>query len=120
MARGSKLAGSFMLQKRIGQLAEGNAAWLRLVDKDGKLGHVINPQGTVTGRMSSFRQSSTSASGTRSEFGAECRELFTVPRGYQLVGADLSGIGCVSWRTSSTMAVHTAVRSSRATSTLPT
>ena len=26
------------------------------------------------------------------EFGAECRELFTIPEGYQLVGVDLSGI----------------------------
>ena len=28
----------------------------------------------------------------RAEFGPECRELFTVPQGYKLVGADLSGI----------------------------
>ena len=81
-----------MLQKRIGQLAEGNAAWLRLVDKDGKLRHVINPQGTVTGRMSSFSPNLQQVPAVRAEFGAECRELFTVPRGYQLVGADLSGI----------------------------
>jgi DNA polymerase I-like protein with 3'-5' exonuclease and polymerase domains len=87
-----KLGRSFMLQKRIGQLAEGNAAWLRLVDRDGKLRHVINPQGTVTGRMSSFKPNLQQVPAARAEFGAECRELFTVPRGYQLVGADLSGI----------------------------
>lgn len=87
-----KLARSFMLQKRIGQLAEGNAAWLRLVDKDGKLRHVINPQGTVTGRMSSFSPNLQQVPAARAAFGPECRELFTVPRGYQLVGADLSGI----------------------------
>ena len=87
-----KLARSFMLQKRIGQLAEGNAAWLRLVDPDGRLRHVINPIGAVTQRMSSFAPNLQQVPSVRAEFGPECRELFTVPQGYRLVGADLSGI----------------------------
>ena len=87
-----KLARSFMLQKRIGQLAEGNNAWLRLVDPDGKLRHVINPIGAVTQRMSSFSPNLQQVPSVRAEFGPECRELFTVPQGYKLVGADLSGI----------------------------
>lgn len=87
-----KLARSFMLQKRIGQLAEGNAAWLKLADNDGKLRHTINPLGTVTGRASSFAPNLQQVPATRAEYGHECRELFTVPPGYQLVGADLAGI----------------------------
>ena len=87
-----KLARSFMLQKRIGQLAEGNAAWLRLVNSDGKLRHVINPNGTVTGRASSFAPNLQQVPSLRAEYGKECRELFTVPLGYQLVGADLSSL----------------------------
>lgn len=87
-----KLARSFMLQKRIGQLAEGKNAWLKLVGNDGKLRHTINPIGTVTGRASSFGPNLQQVVSTRAEYGKECRELFGVEKGYKLVGADLSGI----------------------------
>lgn len=87
-----KLARSFMLQKRLGQLAEGKNAWLKLVGQDGKLRHTINPIGTVTGRASSFGPNLQQVVSTRAEYGRECRELFGVTEGYTLVGADLSGI----------------------------
>lgn len=87
-----KLARSFMLQKRLGMLSDGNNAWLKLVDDDGKLRHTINPLGTVTGRASSFGPNLQQVPATRAMFGKECRELFTVPEGYKLVGVDLSGI----------------------------
>jgi len=87
-----KLARSFMLQKRLGMLSDGNAAWLKLVDDDGKIRHTINSLGTVTGRASSFAPNLQQVPATRAEYGKECRELFTVPEGYSLVGADLSGI----------------------------
>jgi len=87
-----KLARSFMLQKRMGMLAEGNAAWMKLMDDDGKLRHTINSLGTISGRCSSFAPNLQQVPAVRAEFGAECRELFTVPDGYKLVGADLSGI----------------------------
>ena len=87
-----KLARSFMLQKRLGMLAEGKNAWMKLVDADGKLRHTINPLGTVTGRASSFGPNLQQVPATRAAYGKECRELFTVPDGYVLVGSDLSGI----------------------------
>ena len=87
-----KLARSFMLQKRLGMLAEGKNAWMKLVDADGKLRHTINPLGTVTGRASSFGPNLQQVPATGAAFGKECRELFTVPPGFSLVGADLSGI----------------------------
>ena len=40
-----KLARSFMLQKRLGQLSDGKNGWMRLVGDDGKLRHTINPNG---------------------------------------------------------------------------
>lgn len=86
------LARSFMLQKRLGQLAEGNAAWLRKVDADGKLRHTINPIGAVTMRCSSFGPNLQQVPSTRAAYGKECRDLFTVDEGYALVGADLSSI----------------------------
>lgn len=87
-----KLARSFMLQKRLGMLAEGNNAWMRLVSTDGKLRHVINPIGSITHRCSSFKPNLQQVPAVRAPFGKECRELFTVPNGNVLVGADLSGI----------------------------
>lgn len=87
-----KLARSFMLSKRLGQLSEGNNAWLKLVDDDGKLRHTINTLGTVTGRCSSFGPNLQQVPAVRAAYGKECRELFTVPDGYTLIGADLSGI----------------------------
>ena len=87
-----KLARSFMLQKRLGQLSDGNNAWMKLVEDDGKLRHTINTLGTVTGRCSSFGPNLQQVPAVRAAYGKECRELFTVPEGYALVGADLSGI----------------------------
>lgn len=87
-----KLARSFMLQKRIGMLAEGKNGWMRLVDGDGKLRHTINTLGTVTRRCSSFGPNIQQIPAVRAAYGKECRELFTVPPGFSLVGADLSGI----------------------------
>lgn len=39
----------FLVQKRIGQLAEGNQAWLKVV-RNGSIHGSINPNGAVTGR----------------------------------------------------------------------
>ena len=64
-----KLARIFMLQKRIGQLAEGKQAWLRLVDSDGKLRHSINPNGTVSGRCSSHHPNMQQVPSVRAEYG---------------------------------------------------
>jgi hypothetical protein len=87
-----KLSRSFMLQKRLGALAEGKYAYMALVDGDGKLRHTINPMGTVTGRASSFAPNLQQVVSTRAEYGLEVRQLFTVPNGFTLVGSDLSGI----------------------------
>ena len=81
-----------MLQKRIGQLAEGKNAWMRLVDDDGKLRHNINPNGTVTGRASSFGPNLQQVPSLRAEFGLQCRQLFQPSAGYTLLGADLKGL----------------------------
>ena len=93
-----KLAHSFLLQKRIGMLSEGNSAWMKLAKDDpqspryGLLRHTINPNGTVTGRASHFGPNLAQVPATRAPYGKECRELFTVPPGYSLVGSDLSGL----------------------------
>jgi len=88
-----KLAQMFLLQKRIGQLAEGRQAWLKLYDEtDGKLRHTIVPNGAVTGRATHRSPNLAQVPAARAMYGKECRELFTVPEGYVLVGSDLSGL----------------------------
>ena len=87
-----QLARYFMLQKRIGQLSEGSQGWLKKVDDDGRIRHTIVPGGTVSGRASHRNPNLAQVPKVGLEFGKECRELFTVPEGWHLVGADLSGL----------------------------
>ena len=86
------LAEFFLVQKRIAMLAEGNAAWMKLVDSDGKIRHNLVSLGAVSGRCACRSPNLQQVPSTRSVYGKECRELFTVPKGWVLCGADLSGI----------------------------
>tara|TARA_R110002074_G_scaffold394794_1_gene582465 strand:+ start:637 stop:2430 length:1794 start_codon:yes stop_codon:yes gene_type:complete len=87
-----KLAEFFLLQKRIGMLAEGNGAWLKKVSPDGKLRHRLNSNGCVSSRASSSGPNLQQVPSAGSLYGKECRELFGVPDGWWLCGTDLSGI----------------------------
>lgn len=87
-----KLAEFFLLQKRIGMLAEGKGAWLKKVDDDGRLRHRLVSNGTTSSRAAHQNPNLGQVPSTGSEYGKECRELFTVPDGWWLCGSDLSGI----------------------------
>jgi DNA polymerase I-like protein with 3'-5' exonuclease and polymerase domains len=80
-----------MIQKRIGQLAEGDQAWLKLVRK-GKIHGSVNTNGAVTGRATHAYPNISQVPSSNSPYGLEFRELFTVPAGWTLVGADASGL----------------------------
>lgn len=82
----------FMVQKRIGQLAEGNGAWLKKLDEDKKLRHNLVSSATVSGRCAHRNPNLGQVPAVRLPFGKECRELFTVDPGYVLLGSDLSGL----------------------------
>ena len=73
-------------------LAEGNAAWMKLADSDGKIRHNLVSLGTVSGRCACRSPNLQQVPSTRAVYGKECRDLFTVPKGWKLLGADLSGI----------------------------
>jgi DNA polymerase I-like protein with 3'-5' exonuclease and polymerase domains len=93
----------FLVQKRLGQLAEGNQAWLKVM-RDGRIHGSINPNGAVTGRAThSFPNVAQVPSvkkdkednillGLDGGYGHECRELFGVPEGWTQVGTDMSGL----------------------------
>ena len=80
-----------LVQKRLGQLAEGQQAWLKL-QKNGVIHGRVNTNGAVTGRCTHQTPNVAQVPSVRAEYGAECRELFTVRNGYKLVGCDASGL----------------------------
>lgn len=80
-----------LLNKRIGQLATGTNAWLKLV-KDGKIHGQVNTNGAATGRCTHNRPNIAQVPSVGAAYGTECRGLFGAPEGYALVGADLSGL----------------------------
>ncbi len=81
-----------MIQKRLGQLAEGKEAWLKLVKADGRLHGRVTTNGAVTGRCTHSKPNLAQVPNAGSPYGKECRELFKVPKGRKLVGADASGL----------------------------
>lgn len=87
-----RLAELFLINKRIGMLAEGRHAWLKKVDVDGRIRHSINSGGTVSGRASHSSPNLAQVPSAGSPYGQECRSLFGVPEGWTLCGSDLSGL----------------------------
>ena len=100
------LARYFLIEKRIGQLAEGDQAWLRLVRK-GRIHGSVNTNGAITGRCTHSNPNVAQVpkvkfgkvdgvkgplKGEAGVWGFECRDLFTTTPGWVLVGADLAGI----------------------------
>ena len=85
------LAESFMLTKRIGQLAEGENGWLKL-ERDGVIHGSVNSNGAVTGRMTHARPNMAQVPSTRAPYGAECRRLFRARVGHSLVGCDADAL----------------------------
>lgn len=86
-----KLARFFLLEKRIGQLADGNQAWLKVV-QNGKIHARYTPNGTVTGRSTHSHPNISQVPRVSSEFGRDCRALFHVPPGWVQLGADQQGL----------------------------
>jgi hypothetical protein len=80
-----------MIQKRLGQLAEGKEAWVKL-EKAGRIHGRVNTNGAVTGRCTHSNPNMAQVPAVRAPYGKECRELFIVPKGYKMVGADASGL----------------------------
>jgi len=80
------------VNKRLGQLSEGREAWLKAVAEDGRIHGSIRQNATVTGRMSHSTPNLAQVPRVGNPYGAECRELFCVPKGKALVGVDASGL----------------------------
>ena len=85
------LARYFLLEKRIGMLAEGKQAYLKL-EKQGRLHGTVNTNNAVTGRATHMHPNLGQVPAVSVPYGKQFRELFTVPKNKSLVGCDVSGL----------------------------
>lgn len=81
----------FLIEKRIGQLAEGEQAWLRLV-KEGRIHGGCNTNGAISGRVTHVRPNLATVPRVGNPYGEECRSLFIPRSGTVLCGFDASGL----------------------------
>jgi DNA polymerase I-like protein with 3'-5' exonuclease and polymerase domains len=82
------LAEYMMLQKRIAQIE----SWLEALGKDGRVHGRVITNGAVTGRMTHMKPNMAQVPNSGSPYGHECRDLWTVEKGYKLVGIDAAGL----------------------------
>ena len=81
------IAEFMMLQKRVAQVS----SWLELSKESRVHGFVIS-NGAITGRMTHRNPTVAQTPSSTKPYGKECRECWTVPEGYKLVGIDASGL----------------------------
>lgn len=86
-----KLCDYLLITKRLGQVAEGNQAWLKL-HRDGVIHGSVNTNGALSGRCTHQNPNVAQVPAVRAPYGEECRSCFTAPEGKVLVGVDASGL----------------------------
>jgi len=85
----AELIGEYlMVQKRIAQIQ----SWLDAVQDNGRVHGYVNANGAVTGRMTHSKPNVAQVPAGNAPYGKQCREVWTVPTGYRLVGMDASGL----------------------------
>ena len=81
-----------LLKKRLGQMKEGNNAWLKLVDEDSVMHGDLITNGCITGRASHRNPNMAQVPAAYSPYGKECRELFHAPNDWILIGSDAKAL----------------------------
>lgn len=79
------------LDKRLGQLAQGNQALMKVV-KNGRIHGRVDAQGTITRRCAHKSPNLGQVPNSKSLYGKEFRSLFVADKGKVLVGFDVAGI----------------------------
>ena len=82
------IAEFLLLQKRIAQVE----SWFKHLGGDNRVHGFVIPNGAITGRMAHVKPNMAQVPSINSPYGKECRECWTVPNGYKLVGIDASGL----------------------------
>ena len=67
-------------------------SWIDASDNDCRIHGSVNTIGAKTHRMSHWGPNIAQVPASDKPYGKNCRELFTVPDGYKMVGTDASGI----------------------------
>lgn len=80
-----------LIDKRLGQVANGANAWLKL-ERGGRIHGELNTIGAVTGRVTHMKPNMSQVPAVHKQYGEECRSFFGPRPGWKQVGADLSGI----------------------------
>jgi DNA polymerase I-like protein with 3'-5' exonuclease and polymerase domains len=87
------LAEYMLIKKRLGQIADGNNAWLKLVNNEtGCMHGDVVTNGCITGRCAHRNPNMGQVPASYSEYGKECRGLFHAPDGWTLIGVDAKAL----------------------------
>ena len=87
------LAEYMLIKKRLGQIADGNNAWLKLVNNDSSRMHGdVVTNGCVTGRCAHRYPNMGQVPAGYSPYGKECRSLFHAPQGWDMIGIDAKAL----------------------------
>ena len=87
------LAGYMLVNKRLGQIADGNNAWLKLVNNEtGRMHGDVITNGTITGRCSHRNPNCSQVVANGKPYGKECRSLFHAPYDWDLIGVDAKAL----------------------------
>ncbi len=87
------LAEYMLIEKRLGQIADGKNAWLKLVNNDTGCVHGdVITNGCITGRCSHRDPNMAQVPAAYSPYGKECRSLFHAPEGWDLIGVDAKAL----------------------------
>ncbi|NBX50101.1 hypothetical protein EBT25_09210, partial [bacterium] len=87
------LAEYMLVKKRLGQIVNGNNAWLKLVNNDsGRMHGDVVTNGCITGRCSHRYPNMGQVPAGYSPYGKECRALFHAPQGWDMIGIDAKAL----------------------------
>jgi len=87
------LAEYMLIKKRLGQISDGNNAWLKLVNNDtGCIHGDLVTNGCITGRCAHRNPNMGQVPAAYSPYGKECRSLFSAPDGWSLIGVDAKAL----------------------------
>ena len=83
-----------LLNKRLGQVADGKEAWLVHCQRygDGRIHGGVKTNGSVSGRVACVSPNMAQVPSVGHMYGEECRALFTAAPGWLLVGTDAAGL----------------------------
>jgi DNA polymerase I len=87
------LAEYMLIKKRLGQIEDGNNAWLKLVNNNtGRMHGDVITNGCITGRASHRHPNMGQVPAGYSPYGKECRALFHAPQGWDMIGIDAKAL----------------------------